>query len=170
MSAHITHEEMTELLVGARTNTLDSHLQVCAECREELARVKGSLESFRTASLAWSERITSEAAETQQVIALSRRHSYVAWWRLAAIAAVLLIVFAAAYRIKRSAVNDNTAMATPGAAVVESTQGQIAEEQIAQDNELLAQVNSEISESVPSPMQPLQISAASSGSSSQKTK
>ncbi|MGH9493967.1 MAG: hypothetical protein ACRD3B_03135 [Candidatus Sulfotelmatobacter sp.] len=170
MTAHITYEEMTELLIGARTNTLDCHLQACAECREEFARMKGSLDSFRTASHAWSESLTSEAAETPQVVPLSRRHSYPSWWKLAAVAAVLLIVFTAAYRIKRTSANENTAKATPSAAVVTPSQDQIAQAQIKQDNELLAQVNSEISESVPTPMQPLQISAASSESSSQKTK
>ena len=150
MSAHITHEEMTELLVGARTSTLDCHLQACAECREEFARVKSSLESFRVASHAWS---TSKTGETRQAIAFSRKPSY-AWGRLAAVAAVLLTVFAAAYRIEKSPSIENT----------------VRQDQIAQDNELLAQVDSEISESVPTPMQPLQISAESSESSSQNTK
>ncbi|HEY1678822.1 MAG TPA: hypothetical protein VGG04_13995 [Candidatus Sulfotelmatobacter sp.] len=166
MSAHITHEEMTELLMGNRTSTLDSHLQACAECREELDRVKSSIGSFRTASHAWSESVAGETAETQPVISLPRARSYASWWRLAAVAAVLLIVFAAAYRMERKPAIDSTAkVTTPGAVIVQSSQ-----DQIAQDNELLAQVNSEIAESVPSPMQPLQISTTSSTSSSQSTK
>jgi predicted anti-sigma-YlaC factor YlaD len=177
MSAHITQDEMTELLMGTRTSTLDCHLQACAECREELERVKSSLALFRTASHAWSESLGSEVSEMQPVLSLPRARRIHAswgeasWWKLAAVAAVLLIVFAAAYRIKRTSVNDNTAKGTtPNAVVAESSQNQIAQDQIAQDNELLAQVNSEISESVPTPMQPLQISAASSNSSSQNTK
>jgi hypothetical protein len=166
MSAHITQEEMTELLMGTRTSTLDCHLQACAECRDELERVKSSLALFRTASHAWSERAASKTSEMQQVISLPRATSYASWWKLAAVAAVLLIVFAAAYRIKRTSPNGNTAkVTTPSTITTESSQNQIA-----QDNELLAQVNSEISESVPTPMQPLQISAASSNSSSQNTK
>jgi hypothetical protein len=172
MSAHITQEEMTELLMGTRTSTLDCHLRACAECREEFERVKSSLALFRTASHAWTESLASKTSEMQQLISLPRaRTSYASWWKLAAVMAVLLIVFAAAYRIKHTSGNDNTAKGTtPNAVIAESSQNQIAQDQIAQDNELLAQVNSEISESVPTPMQPLQISAASSNSSSQNTK
>ncbi len=166
MSAHITQEEMTELLTGTRTNTLDRHLQACVECRDELERVKGSLALFRTASHAWSESVASDLSEVQQVISLPRARTYASWWKLAAVAAVLLIVFMAAYRVERTSVNNNTVqVTTPSGEIVES-----AQDQIAQDNELLAQVNSEISESVPTPMQPLQISAVSSNSSSQNTK
>jgi predicted anti-sigma-YlaC factor YlaD len=166
MSAHITQEEMTELLMGTRTSTLDCHLQACVECREELERVKSSLALFRTASHAWSENRAEETSELQQVISLPRARTYASWWKLAAVTAVLLMVFAAAYRIERTSINNNIVrVTTPNAAIVESSQ-----DQIAQDNELLAQVNSEISESVPTPMQPLQISAASSNSSSQNTK
>jgi len=165
MTAHITHQEMTELLMGTRTSTLDCHLQACAECRKELERVKASLALFRTASHVWSESAASEAPQMQRAMALPRTRAYASWWTFAAVAAVLLIVFAAVYRIERNPTPSNTAQVTPATSIVRS-----AQDQIAQDNELLAQVNSEISESVPTPMQPLQISAASSDSSSQNTK
>lgn len=162
MNAHITHEEMTELLMGARTSTLESHLQACSGCREEFARMKGSLESFRVASHAWSDR-AAEAGGTQQVMAFPRK-SFYAWWRLAAVAAVLALVFAAAYRMQRAPSTDDHVQVKPAPSTV-STQ-----DQISQDNELLAQVESEISENVPTPMQPLQISTANSESSSQNNK
>ena len=165
MTAHITHEEMTELLMGARTSTLDCHLQACAECREELERVKSSLAMFSSASHSWSESAAAEATEMQRVITLPRVRTYTSWWKVAAVTAVLLVVFAAAYRIEKGSPIDNSAKVITPAINAESSQSQIA-----QDNELLAQVNSEISESVPTPMQPLQISAASSDSSSQNTK
>jgi predicted anti-sigma-YlaC factor YlaD len=166
MRAHITQEEMTELLIGTRTSTLDCHLQACAECREELERMKSSLALFRTASHAWSETVAGEVSEIQQVLSLPRARTYASWWKLAAVTAVLLVVFIAAYRVERTSVNNNTVrVTTPSGEIAESSQ-----DQIAQDNELLAQVNSEISESVPTPMQPLQISAASSNRPSQNTK
>ena len=164
MSAHITHEEMTELLMGSRTSTIECHLQACAQCREEVDRVKGSLESFRVSSHAWSES-ANEAAETPQVIAFSRKPAY-GWLRLAAVAAVLIIVFAAAYRINKNSSIESTAKITTSSATTATS----SQDQIVEDNELLAQVDSEISEAVPMPMQPLQISAASSTSSSQNTK
>lgn len=166
MSAHITQEEMTDLLMGARTSTLECHLQACAGCREELERVKSSLALFRTASHAWSESASSEFAASQQVIMVPRAGTYISWWKMAAVAAIMLAVFATAYRIKRTSTDINTGkVTTPSAVTTASSQDQIAE-----DNELLAQVNSEISEAVPMPMQPLQISAASTGSSSQNKK
>jgi hypothetical protein len=166
MSAHITHEEMTDLLMGARTSTLECHLQTCAGCREELERVKSSLALFRTASHAWSESESSESAAWQPVIKLPRASAHISWWKMAAVAAVMLTVFATAYRIKKNFSADSAAKMTTSQPVTTAS----LQDQIAEDNELLAQVNSEISEAVPMPMQPLQISAASTESSSQNKK
>jgi len=153
MSTHITSEEMTELLMGVSTNASDSHLRTCEKCRTELDKVKSSITSFRTASHAWSQ----GAAARPAVIARSTgARSLLAggniWWRLAAVAALIVIIFS----IDDSAPRQGSTTSN-GSALT-------AQEQIAQDNELLSQINSEIAEGVPAPMQPLQISAADSSS------
>jgi anti-sigma factor RsiW len=170
MSTHITHEEMTELLLGNSKNAAHLHLHSCAECREEFARFQDSIQSFRVASHSWSENVAGQNADGMSAVVPSRGNTrWISGWALAAVAAALLIASLVAYRARNMQSPVTAAKVTTPAVSVE-TPNQNTQEQIAKDNEFLAQVDSEIAEGVPAPMQPLQITAASSSSSNNNTK
>lgn len=57
---HLTDEQFTELLIGARVASVQAHLKVCAQCREEAERVSGAIGDFAEQSLLWAERRVEE--------------------------------------------------------------------------------------------------------------
>jgi len=155
MSAHLTHEELTDNLLGVPSLTVNAHLLNCPACAEELRQLKQSIAAFRGAAHAWSE----SAVATPAVRGLPKRSwASFSWaspnWALAAAAMLLFAVGVTFYVRDHQARNqEHSAQVTAPAGTVVSAQSQIE-----QDNELLSQVNSEIAEGVPAPMQPLQLS------------
>ena len=56
MSAHLTHEELTDNLLGVSSITVNAHLLNCPACTRELDGMKTSITAFRDAAHAWNER------------------------------------------------------------------------------------------------------------------
>jgi anti-sigma factor RsiW len=89
MSAHLTHEELTDAMSGASSPAVDAHLLICPRCAHELDQVQNSIAAFRGAALAWSE--SSGAADRAATVLGTppRRPGRAGLWILAA-ATVLL--------------------------------------------------------------------------------
>jgi anti-sigma factor RsiW len=164
MSAHLTTEELTDSLLGVSSLTVNAHLLNCPACASELDRLKNSIAEFRGAAHAWSENSTAGERTVSIAGALPRR-SWAANWVLAAAAVIVFAAGLISYRRDhRLGSRDQSAQVAAPAIIVEGSAAQIEK-----DNELMSQVNSEIAEAVPAPMQPLQLSqSAASNDSSAK--
>ena len=153
MNAHLTHEEMTDKLLGSSSLTVNAHLLECPACAHELERLKGSISSFREGAHAWGE---------DNLVAVERNWAHTerptrwpaANWILVAAALLLFVAGSSVYlHVQRMAgISTSAKVTTP---VVNPG---LSKSQLDQDNELLSQVSGELAESVPAPMQPLLVS------------
>ena len=177
MSAHLTNEELTDNLLGVSSLTVNAHLMHCPTCTGELERMKRSISDFRGAAEAWSE----NHLQTANSLSVTHAAPKTSWglgnsgfgnWMLVAVA---MIVFAAGltfymHNHRNSDQAEAVRVATP-VNTVETSQsqvdkGQMQKDQLEKDNELLSQVDSEIAEAVPAPMQPLRLMESNSATSS----
>jgi anti-sigma factor RsiW len=164
MSAHLTHEELTDHLLGDSSLTVNAHLLNCPACANERDRLKNSIAEFRGAAHAWSESARA-AGHPVSVVGAFPKRSWAANWVLAAAAVILFAAGFISYLHHHQLGNQaQSAQVGVPAASIEASAAQIEK-----DNELMSQVNSEIAEAVPAPMQPLQLSqSAQSNASSAK--
>jgi predicted anti-sigma-YlaC factor YlaD len=165
MSAHLTHEELTDNLLGVSSLTVNAHLLNCSTCANELEQMKGAIAGFRSAASAWSESALTAERPMPGARALPKRSSSAGWaagWTLASAALILFAVSFAFY------VRDNQAPKQASSVqVAPPVTTETAQSQIEKDNELLSQVNSELAEAVPAPMQPLRLLDATASSTSE---
>jgi len=157
MNDHLTHQEFTDYLLGTRSATVEAHLTLCSACSKELHQFRESMESFRGAVHGWSE-----AGHTGNPKALPVPRSFD--WLLVGAVAMILITFAIIFWRDRSDTKQAISKQPTSVNVVAENSAA----QIQQDNELLSDINQELSEGLPAPMQPLQVSVAgqATGSSS----
>jgi hypothetical protein len=71
---HLSDEQFTELLLGGRPAWVQVHLQECAACREEAARVGGAIGDFSEQSRLWAERRAAA-----QLMPVRERRSAALW-------------------------------------------------------------------------------------------
>jgi hypothetical protein len=157
MSAHLTHEELTDNLLGVSSFTVNAHLLNCPACANELSHMKSTIAGFRGAANAWSENALAKAPKEQ---AFSRTSSPTLRWVLAA-AMIALIASLTFYIRGRGENQANTASTASPVITVESPQLQIEK-----DNQLLSEVDTELTEAVPAPMQPLRLAESTAASAS----
>ena len=155
MSAHLTNKEMTDRLLDVPSMTVDAHLLDCQACRAELNVLRSSVGDFRDAAQSWSE--DAVAVSRNLVTIAPRNKRWRAEWIVAA-AFFLMVILPLLYLREREV--------HPVSGSVQTSPALSAQAQIEQDNELLTAVNSEITEGVPAPMQPLQISLSNNSASS----
>jgi predicted anti-sigma-YlaC factor YlaD len=164
MSAHLTQAELTDNLLGVSSLTVNAHLLSCPACADELERLRSSIATFRGAAYAWSESALANTDRRAPLVEVARRRPWrAASWILAAAAMILFVSVSAFYphnhQIERVA-RSTTPVSSSSAA------SDIVRSEIDRDNELLSQVNSELAEAVPAPMQPLGLSESVSTNSS----
>jgi len=167
MSAHLTHEELTDNLLGVSSLTVNAHLLSCQACANELDRLKNSIAAFRGAAHAWSQSALA-ADRTMSVARTVRQRSWTtANWVLAAAAMILFAAGFSFYLRDRGTGNQEIGSQAHSAQVAAPVPAiEASQSQIEKDNELMAQVNNEIAEAVPAPMQPLQVSQSVASNSS----
>ncbi len=154
MNDHLTHQEFTDHLLGTRSATVEAHLADCSACSKELYQFKESMESFRGAVHNWSE-----APHSTRSAALPLPRSFD--WLLVGAMAMVLLTFGLVFWGDQSDTNGTSSnhQPTPQDVIAKNdvpTNNSVA--QIQQDNELLTNINQELSEELPAPMQPLQVS------------
>lgn len=161
MNAHLTHEELTDNLLGVSSLTVNAHLLNCPTCANELDQMKDTIAGFRGAAHAWSE----SAVAAERLVPVARalpQRSWSAGWAVSAAAMILFAVGFAFYMRDNRAPNQVNSAQVARSAITTDT----AQSQIEKDNELLSQVNSELAEAVPAPMQPLRLLDATVSSTS----
>jgi len=141
MIEHLSAEQISQWMVGARTPQLVQHLAECRACRSELEQLESALSQFRTAM---REPAYSEIPPAWREPSAGSLWS--SWPRMVLAGAALLIVVALPLSW-RARVREQAA------------QSAIA------DSQLLESVDSAISQAVPEPMEPL-VSLVSWNSSS----
>ncbi len=141
MSAHLKPEQINDLLLGIAESEATAHLSACPQCLTEVEAMRQTLASLRTASVNWSDDAAKMVLLPRN---LSSRHQWARpAWEFAA--AAILLVVTISFSVRRGHNN---------AAVAKSD----AQTQIARDNQLLADIQTEIGETTPLPLQPLQVS------------
>jgi hypothetical protein len=171
MSAHLTNEELTDNLLGVSSLTVNAHLMNCPACSTELERMKHSISDFRSAAQAWSE----SPQRTHNVVSAVSATSQGLWrsnWLLVA-AAMIMFAVGLTFYVRNQQNGDQAAVAhvtAPGSATGSSQsqmeKDQLEKDQLEKDNELLSQVDNELAEAVPMPMQPLRLVESNASSTS----
>ena len=128
MNRHLSSEEICAWLAGSQTPQLEMHVLNCAACHAELARLGQALTQFRGAVRHWSDAEYTRELKLTPVNAF--KHFRWAW-----------VVMAAGMVISVSVLWRGNQSAAGGAPVADAA--------------LLAQVDRQVSRSVPSPMEPL---------------
>jgi hypothetical protein len=157
LTSHLTKEELTDKLLGVSSLTVNAHLLGCPACADELEQVKRSIGGFRDAAHGWSEHAQVVGAVRNLP---HKERSRATMWILATAAMILLVAGSVVYRHQEATVSQ----AHPAVVTTPTTNLGLSQAQLDQDNQLLAQVNVELSEGVPAPMQPLLVSEASGSS------
>jgi hypothetical protein len=134
MKRHLSGDQVLEWVMGLRDTECETHLRGCRECAEAIEEVAGPLRLFG----ATARELGSEVRIGRR---LEDRHRSwrVAYWPAAFLAAALLIF--AVLPVQRG--QQQSGHGAPAAPVTVS------------DEVLLQHVESELSESVPGPMEPL---------------
>jgi hypothetical protein len=151
-NGHLNDDQFTECLMGAEPGSAAAaHLSHCAACREELARFGMSVDSFNAATMAWSESRPSMNLEESTWDRLHRaswtNRPFVAAtsWALAACLMLVAGVSIVQYREHRDGQANNIASVVPPQ--------EDSEAQIAEDNQLLMEVDLALHDRSRSPMQ-----------------
>jgi hypothetical protein len=163
LTSHLTKEEVTDHLLGVSSLTVNAHLLGCPACAEELERVKYSIAGFRDAAQGWGEHAL-RAAESRATGGRVRGAQSRPTWILAMAAMILFVAGLLIYTHREPAVSQSH----PAVDSSPATGAALSQAQLDQDNQLLSQVSVELSEAVPSPMQPLLVSESSTPTSGAK--
>jgi hypothetical protein len=130
MNSHLSSPQISEWVAGYRTTECEQHLRECATCSTELAAFESGLSGLGRSVRYWAaqqEIESSRSMPTRSDIGRNR-------WRWAAVAAAAGALALLPVQWARNAQR---------------------EAQWAEDAELLSRVNTELSRTVPSTMQPL---------------
>jgi len=141
MTQHLSLQRMGQIVAAGATPDEELHLRECPQCHAEAEHLRSALTSFREGLMTHAE---TYRAPSQLPVARSVRPLWPAWMAVAT--AAMVLIAAPVYRSVREHGRAQQALA---------------------DARLLDQVDREISEGVPSAMQPLE-QLVSWDSSSQK--
>lgn len=125
MSPHLTPQQASEWILGVHSSETERHVRACPLCREELGRFEASLKGFRSSVRQWSE---EQLPPFSPQLKQSPAWAMKFGWIMAAISLCLFISLLS-YRN--------------------------ASQRRAADAALLAQIDREVSRTVPGPMEPL---------------
>lgn len=132
LQSHLTNEALDDVLIGLGSPASLAHLARCPECRARVEAFQSSIEVFNQASLAFCEAQPLKATPASRPAPRYFTRPVLAAW---ATAVLLILVSPVAWHLFKPHPVQGPAIAT-----VE----QDSETQIADDNELMRQVNAAI--------------------------
>lgn len=140
MNQHLTSREISQWIAGQKTPAMEEHFHACPDCAAEVERVAQPLKLFRASVCSLSEQQMGPARfvlppERSRLLAGPLR------WRIAMTAAAALVIAAIPMARRLQPVSP-----TPAPAAMTAVS----------DEALLQQVKMDISQSVPSTMEPLE--------------
>lgn len=134
ISNHLADEALSDVLIGLGSLESDAHLARCPECRSKVDDFRADMTLFNSASMAWSESQSERPAKASRHPAARRiRFALVIWSAAVALLLMMAITF---WR--------HSAVAPPNHVNIVESQPLDSETQIAQDNELLQDINAAI--------------------------
>ncbi len=131
MSTHLTSRQISEWVLGDRNREAELHLRSCSWCQEELSRLEASLKGFRSSVRHWSE----GQLPSSVILPQSRRDPARTWTVGLCWAAATIILFVLIGRLAYHPISPAQTATTDAA--------------------LLAQIDHEVSQTVPDAMEPL---------------
>ncbi len=137
MSQHLSQQQIDNWVIGERSPDVERHLESCQTCAGEVERIAGLLTLFGGAVRSWGQE-QMPPMRVSRVTAVTTG-APLRWWRMGLAIATLL--FLTAIPVIRHRQVTRVAV--------------IAAQTAAQDEILLRQVQQEISQSVPAPMESL---------------
>jgi hypothetical protein len=142
MNEHLSSKQIAEWIAGNRTAIGEQHITGCMQCRRELDSFSASLSLFSNSVRAWSEHEQSlaQSAQVRAAAPLQARFAHPLRWATIAASLLLLLLSGMTYR-------EHVA-----------EQHRIEQRQLERaraDAALLEQVDTEVSQSVPSTFEPL---------------
>ncbi len=140
--AHLTDQQFADCALMTPDAATRAHLASCETCRAELESFGASVDAFEGATIAWSE--SQPRPSLRAVVQAKPRNLFIApaAWALAAAAA-----FAVGVPAWQHAHPGSTANTAAVASVVPDSSAQIAD-----DNQLMQQVNVALASEDPSPL------------------
>lgn len=167
-NSHLTEEQFGDLLarsdgspdadLGSIDPLAEAHLRTCEQCAAELAGLRESLSLFREATSIYADRQLRQQSRWRIPL-----HRHVVQPAYLAAAAILLISVIPVQLARRHSLTPQPAVSAGASAVVAANNQATSES----DAALLDDVYSEVSASVPAPMQALDNPIASTDSSSE---
>lgn len=166
-TAHLTQEELTDNLSGVSSLTVNAHLLGCPACAQELDRLRSSVADFRVAAHSWSEdALLAADRNASRVRSASMKSRPAIGWILAAAMALFILIAGSTAYLRQQRI---AGQAHPVQTATPLSNSGPSQAQLDQDNALLSQVSSELSEAVPAPMQPLLVSESGASSAAANT-
>ena len=169
MNSHLSQEAMLRWQAGEASEVEQAHVAECAECQAQTQPLADALKWFGSAARQWGAEKAALAHEWREARAAAMQEWHESEWRksgsavarswrsMAAawvtIAVALLLDFGIGlprWKAHRAAIE----------AQVQQRQQQQAQQELVRDNALLEEVDQDVSQEVPSAMQPLSWSAS----------
>lgn len=152
---HLTSEQIEDLLADPNSRDWSQHLSDCNECSAELDELRAAMEDLRYAAIASAEHHRRVA-----VLPVISHRMPRTMWTLLAVAALLCV--AGPLAIHRAAVHPMAVVQGPMPITVSDASQQKSTES---DEQLMSNVQADLSSGVPAAMLPLAEDAASSSAS-----
>ena len=134
MTEHLSGKRMAGWICGEPTPEEQRHVRECAQCGAEIARLESALGQFRESVCGWSDQRSPAALEKVRAAA-GRRGPARVWFRWPVLVAAALALSVAP--VYKTVLDHRLAV------------------QALADAQLMEQVDREVSEAVPTPMEPL---------------
>jgi anti-sigma factor RsiW len=139
---HLTDWDQEEYVLGQRTPDVVQHLSQCSACRTSLARLEQGIGLFRTSAREWSAQSFEKRPLRMDSRAFARRTPSAPAWQWVVACLLFLALLPVYFSVQRERPHANAdSLASQAPAI--------------SDDALLQQVDEEVSESVPSSMEPL---------------
>ncbi len=153
MKAHLSNEQIFELLDPANC-AVETHLDECTACREELETLRGSLAGFRLAARSFAQQNSPAAAPARNSVSNTpRRFQQPMVWAAGLVAAAALCATGLS-------ANHKYQQPTPAQVMVQPTAYSQKTAVSDEDATLLEGIDRDLATSVPPSLQPLDVASA----------
>ena len=154
---HLTEAEFADYLIGLSSASAHMHLLECAQCREEMESFGASMASFNQASMEWSREQAAAHPIHIETQAPGRRSTPRTHWQTGwaglAVAAVLAVAVALPMALMHEHAAHPAIAANPAPQAAPAAQPQEDASVIAEDNQMMTAIDTEISQPEVSPVE-----------------
>ena len=153
-SLHLSNDQIDDALLGDMAPEADRHLAACELCAARLAEARMPIDSFRTVTLAWSERRSATLPLQEfKMSAGPLRSAAVKRQPIWASAVAVLLALAVAVPVLRheTRLNGDESSQVPVAVSTPVADQSASDDQISRDNQMLSAIDRDLAASTESP-------------------